>query len=527
MFFFGLFLDGFDTSFLEYTQDELYEQALYEIEFGTELEDWLKSESGYSCQGIDSDCPKSLVFMNLDREGYSNEKNPDALIGEVFGERLTDSTYNVRLLERDRQGLNLIQVEVNGVSLPQEVPQEALNARLDSEERTRELSGQRQEKVGDLISDIAKILAPQDNIFFDQDSVETMSSNDDTVLTTSTVKELQNIQLSNELGERKSEMLRFLVDEYVSLYSCEGDFCSNPITQNPTTSVAVDTADYLFAYRISNFTDEVEKDLSEKTREATLKLHIRIINVHTGEIEVADSLIKTLSFSSKGDVVEKEKKDRPTYAPYSSLELAYRPHAPSLDVLQDPPSSLNHYSISGHTYSKRAFRGSAGVGFGFNNQKNSGPIGGETISSSANMWTINGGIDKIIFPEKAVKAFVGTGVNISSLSANEVVKGLTVTDANGEQTTSGNSNYLLSSTDVYAYANLGIMYAYNRWAIEVGYQYPYTSLYTNSSVEINENTDLLVNSYVPPATVRLGVHYKFCGTIPLPQPLNRGNTCQN
>jgi len=532
MFILSLFLDGFDTSFLELTQEDAYEEVLQEVDFGDEIENWLKSETGYSCKSEKGPCKKSLVLMNLDKDGYVGDSHPDEIIHDVFSARLTNSEYNVRLLERDRQGLNLIHKEINEIELPELMPNQLNSVANDSNEEQRLSELERQEKIGGLIEDIALILTPQDNLFFASESISshersTATNDTGTVTSTTSPNQLQNVQLSNEVGEDKAELLRYLVDQYTNLYSCDDGFCNSTPELPELPTVEVDHADYLLAYKIYRLDDDVEKQLGKKIRETEVRMHVRIINVVTGEIEVADTLSKTITRSSIDNKPEKESKDRSKYTSYSSLELALRPHAPKLDLLQDPPTSLNQFYLTGHTYSKRAFRGSLGIGYGMNKDINENYGGGDTIESGANMLSVVGSVDKILFADKSVKTFIGTGINYSSLNADESVKGRTVEDPNGETTTESNSFYDLKSDEVYAFANLGVMYEYNRWAVELGYQIPYTSLYTNSSIAINENNDLLSNSYVPPSTVRIGVHYKFCGTIPLPAPFSKGNTCQN
>ena len=538
MFILSLFLDGFDDSFLELTQEEVYEEVLEEVDFGTELENWFASEKGYSCESEVGPCKKSLVLMNLDKEGYVGDNAPDEVIHDVFSNRLTDPKYNVRLLERDRQGLNLIYSEINEIELPELLPdpqsQEETEITNEAAEQTRLTELERQEKIGSLIEDISAILAPQDNLFFTTDivsahEIDDSDDGDESQITVQSPNELENIQLSNEVGERKSELLKYLVDQYISVYSCESGFCQEPVQPElpEIPQVEVEHADYLLAYKIKSLDDQVDKDGRNKIRQTNVKMHARIINVQTGEIEVADTLEKTITRRTDDNQPEKKEKVKKEYTPYSSLEMSLRPHAPKLDVLQDPPTSLTQFYLSGHSYSKKGYRGSLGIGFGLNNDTNENVGGGDTIDSGTNMLSFVGSVDKILFADKAVKMFLGTGVNYSSLNADENVKGRTIEDANGGTTTESDSYFQLKSDEVYAFANLGLMYSYNRWAIEVGYQLPYTSLYTNSSIAINENNDLLANSYVPPSTVRIGVHYSFCGTLPLPAPFSKGSTCNN
>lgn len=499
------------------TENEMFEMVAQEVPLGTKLTEWLKSTNGYSCKAEKTDCPKSIILMNMEKDKYQNDQRPESVLHDVLVDRFTDPEYKVRILDRDKENLGFIYKEVNKLELPEVLPtsQEEIKRIEEYNKEQKE----RQESISLLISNIANILSPQDSLFF-KDIVASGKES-------ATINQSNQPVVSSEIGKNKSELLQYLVDQYIKVNSCSGDFCQpKQTTPSNVPVVDVEKAEYLFAYRVYNMDDTFESSFGKKIRKTRMKVHIRVVNVKTGEIEVADTLEHEVIVEENAFKKMELDSSLPELNPYSSLELSLRPYALNLDVLQDPNPSLVQGTLSAHVYSKQAIRGSLGLGLGYASDKNDSASGGESLYSNTLMWSGSAVVSKVLFPRKAVKGLIGVGVNYADLTANEEVKGRTLTDPNGETVTEENSIFQLKSNRADVVADVGIIYSFKRLSVEFGYQYPLYQLYSGSSIDINDNTDILNNSYVPDPTIRLGIQYSFCGVIPLPNAFGFGQSCQ-
>lgn len=456
----------------ELTTEEVLQKASHEIEFGPKIEAWLKSEKGFSCESEAGTCPKSLVLIDMEKSSYQNDQNPEYILYDAFIDRLTSDEYNVRVLERDIDTIGFIEKELTGQELPSSLQPE------DNTEGDDLTPEQRRDQVGQVISEISRLLAPQDVLFFDEESCcgDGVGSEDYSPI------------IANEIGAEKSELLKWLVQQYISLFP-DGE--PKPIPKNV---VDVETAEYLFAYRVYDIGSDIEPSKTSTTRRTRIRLHVRIVNVDTSEIEVADfieyELEEVIKMFEQKEKEKREKKEREQkdIVPYSSLSFGFMPLtgytvplSNDEDTEETPENAgnvigLNQIYFSGNTFTKRSFRYHLDAAYGSNDYYN--------------QTSIMFGVDKVFAPQKAIKPFAGVGAGIDLQSYSLAVW--------------APSNSELSQMGLNVFYEGGLIYNYKLFAFEVGYMGSAYSQTLGGSGVVGQHT------------VKIGFHRNFCKVINLP-----------
>ena len=182
--------------------------------------------------------------------------------------RLTSANVRVRLLERDPDTLSLLEQELRGVALPhRKTPARVAPAAIAKRSANLNLKPQgqmwRPYCVGCLTTWPTKMSSYRNRA--------TACGNDTLGSTTNTAV------IANEIGENKAALIRDLVDQYLTLNE------ASPAVVHNTRDVAVDKADYLFAYRLYDFGWLKVKD----RRIVYLKLHYRIVHLESGRVVVS------------------------------------------------------------------------------------------------------------------------------------------------------------------------------------------------------------------------------------------------
>ncbi len=224
-----------------------------EIPLGNELGDWLEKASD-----------KKIVLVNMENDRYQDDQLPEYMIHDALYSRLTgEKSRAPMLLDRDPDLLSLMARERDGLDLPSHM--EGGDGPADS--LTFE---QRRAEIGGLIAHVVNEIAEQDVLVTHEASCCGDGKNH-------TQAAHENL-IANEVGTQKAQLLRDLVGQFSSLYP------RVKAAEVATRHVDLTTADYLFAYRVYDYgTWNFEEE-----RITYLKLHIRVIDLDSGEIVVSD-----------------------------------------------------------------------------------------------------------------------------------------------------------------------------------------------------------------------------------------------
>lgn len=229
-------------------------KIIKEANLAKDLDSWIKSAGN-----------SAVVFINMEDNHYTDDQLPEYMVLDAIYSNIKDGNSSIRILERDPDILGMLQRENDGVDLPASWQPEATHA---SDSLTVE---QRRDEVGALIRAIVHHVSPQDNLV-ELDYCCSEGNN----------KEYLETVIANEVGSNKSELLQELVQEYMGLYP---ELKAKKLQQR---HVDVDNADYLIAYRVYDFGTYKSKALTATNRISYVKIHIRVVDMETGEVIVSD-----------------------------------------------------------------------------------------------------------------------------------------------------------------------------------------------------------------------------------------------
>ena len=118
---------------------------------------------------------------------------------------------SVELSIISRKDLEFINKEVNALELPRtEIPVKPKETVVVEEDYlTRE---ERQVAIGGLIEDISKILAPQDVLFFQEQTEECCNLEGESKVTSSFDLDNPSPMIATEIGENKAKLLTYLTE---------------------------------------------------------------------------------------------------------------------------------------------------------------------------------------------------------------------------------------------------------------------------------------------------------------------------
>ncbi len=224
-----------------------------ELPLGRELTEWLESADD-----------AKVVLVNLEDDHYTDDALPEYMVHDALSARLTDSRYEVRLLDRDPDLMTLVNREQKGLDLPFHM-EDGKKGVLDP--LTRD---QRRYEVGRLIAEIIHEIAPQDVLVTHEASCCADGGSH-------TQPAHTNI-IANEVGTQKAQLLRDLLGDFEALFPTPSD------PQEATRHVDLNTADYLVAYRVYDFGNWSFKE----NRITYIKLHVRVIDMKNAAIVASD-----------------------------------------------------------------------------------------------------------------------------------------------------------------------------------------------------------------------------------------------
>jgi hypothetical protein len=473
----------------EFTSDEALKKVSREIELGSELDAWLKKVSN-ACNTKTPDCP-SLILANVETRDYQNDSTPGYLMYDAFVERLTSPEYGVTLLERDKDALSIIEMERNGVKLPKSVEP------IDTTTGDDVTPIEKLEQAGQFIEQITSILAAQDVLLFEKSECCNADGSFRADFNPTAI-------IANEVGETKATLIRKLVKEYMNLFPS-----TEPIDV-PQKKIDVRVADYILAYRLYEFGNEFDTAGVNTERTTTLQMHIRIVDMKTGEVIVSDFLsnemVESLKLFEK-KTKEKEPKEKRSYSPYVSygggLSVA-EPEGKDGDIPLSSPGLYGEYNY----FTKNAFRLTGRAGFNFG-QDTVNPL--STTSNNLEYqqlaWQVGGQItlDKVVRYNKPLQFFGGVGVDVGygSLTYNMVE----LNDEGNEKIGSQENDSDLGMSII---AGGGITYNIDNLGLKAGYITPIMPLSTTPAQSA--------------PMVHLGATFSVCA-VPKWNIERRGNAC--
>ena len=248
-----------------------------ELKLSDSIEKFLKKSNG-----------SKFVLVNMESSDYVNDELPEYMIHDALYSDIKENFKEIELLARDSDILNIIEEESNPIefcptgSCGQTVVVEE-SCGLSCDTLTPE---ERRLKVGSLIQQITSELAQQDVVVMNE---EECCGNENKLK-----RELTTQIVANEVGNEKSDLIKALVKEYVSLYDLPKQTKTQSTVSKKTLSKELPKADFLFAYRVYDYGNWIQTNRTTSRRITYIKLHIRIVDMETGEIMVSDFMEKTL-----------------------------------------------------------------------------------------------------------------------------------------------------------------------------------------------------------------------------------------
>jgi len=235
----------------EQSDEAMMSQVMEEARISKDLDSWIKNAGS-----------AKVVFINMEDNNYTDDQNPEYMIVDHLYTKIKDGNNSLKILERDPDILNVFQKEIDGVDLPATwKPGGTTDDSLTIDERRAEL--------GAMIRAVVTEISPQDVLAqLEEECCKADSGS----------KDLEKI-IANEVGSNKSSLLKWLVGEYYDLY---------PEVKANTRHVDVDNADYLIAYRVYDYGTWKARRLTDIKRYSYVKLHVRVVDMETGEVIVAD-----------------------------------------------------------------------------------------------------------------------------------------------------------------------------------------------------------------------------------------------
>ncbi|MEE2751153.1 MAG: hypothetical protein VX519_06970 [Myxococcota bacterium] len=491
------------------TSNEALTKVARDLEFGDEIGGWL-SEVARACDANAPACP-SMIIADMEKRSYQDDNKPDHLLHDALIERLTSDEFGVTVLERDPDVIDMLEVERNGVKLP------ASMEPIDTTVGDDMTPDERRQQAASLIAEITSVLAAQDVLLFDEeeccdgDGVASGGPPNPTAI------------IANEVGATKAQLIRDLVSQYLSL------FPKGVPQEIPQRVVDVDISDFLFAYRIYEYDNDLSTDALSTDRTTSLQIHVRIVDLVSGEIIVSDFLAneftETLKLIEKREKKEKEKKEKKFYDPYTSIGGALTQYSLNADVL--PNDDGNNRAASSaigvlaqyNHWTKRAYRFTARLGGG----AGSGAYTADPGDVQQGVSTAFGAaftFDKVFMYNRPLQVLAGVGLDFGMASAKTV-------------STGDNDNNIAAQIDrtsgwaAAPFVDAGFVYNINRLGLEVGYHQPLTVLaeagnYTNDIGGSSESNETRGTPYSAPM-FRLGLNIAYCSVLQLPGA--PGNTC--
>ena len=244
------------------------------VSFSDNIGKFLKDNSG-----------SKFILVNMESSSFINDQLPEYMIHDALYTQIKEDYSDVELLARDSDILNLIEAETNtiefcpagGCSTVEEPAAEGVDSLTPEQRRLR---------VGTLLREITNELAEQDVLVLNEEEC----CGDSKKVT----GELTTQMIANEVGEEKSELIQALVKEYVDLYDLPEEASKPAAIAKKQLSKELPKADYLFAYRIYDYGNWVQNNRTSSRRITYIKLHVRIVDMDTGEILVSDFLEETM-----------------------------------------------------------------------------------------------------------------------------------------------------------------------------------------------------------------------------------------
>jgi len=235
-----------------------------------DLEQWMKKAG-----------KKNVVLINMEDSQHINDQLPEYLIHDHLYTKFKNSKSSISIIERDQNILDLYRFERDGIQVRQ------VHVEDSGDSLTPE---QRREDIGNLIRDIIKGVTPQDVLV----QLEESCCSGDKAKSKVTTE-----ILANEIGSNKNELLKYLVGEYTNLYP---KVTSGGTDIVETKEVITNKADFLIAYRVYDFGTWKSTQDDSVNRITYLKLHIRVIDMKTGEVVISDFMENSIQdILSAGD----------------------------------------------------------------------------------------------------------------------------------------------------------------------------------------------------------------------------------
>jgi hypothetical protein len=501
----GCFAKKSNNSF-DLTANQALTKVARDLEFGSEIGGWLR-EVARACNANAPSCP-SMIIADMEKQSYQDDNKPDHLLHDALIERLTSSEFGVTILERDPDIIGLLEMERNGVKLPTSMEP------IDTTEGDDMTPDERRQQAGSLIAEITSVLAAQDVLLFAEE--ECCNGGDGL----SNPPEPTAI-IANEVGEIKAQLIRDLVHEYLAL------FPKGVPREIPQRVIDVDISDFLFAYRIYEYNNEFTTAKLTTDRRTSLEIHVRIIDLASGEIIVSDFLsnefTETLNLLKKRDKKEKTKK---LYGPYTSLGIGFQPY--SLSGLHDSDgknravSSAPGFLLEYNHWTKRAYRFTGRVGGARSGAEYEADVG-DVLSATSIVFGTAFTFDKVIFYNRPFQVLGGVGLDFGYAVGQTVTLGDPGADPDPiPSQTDQTSGWAAALT-----ADLGFVYNINLIGLEVGVHQPLYSLasagdFTADSGGIGQTSSSTGSPYSAPQ-FRIGLNYAFCSVLQLPGA--PGNSC--
>ena len=217
---------------------------------------------------------KKLVLVNLESPNYVDDELPEYMIQDALYQQLTMGYPGVELLERDDDIISLIEQENAGIEF---CPTESCS--LDGEDDADDDDVEaRREEVAGVLRRLLDTLGDQDVVVMNE---EPCCSADSKKKGTST---LETEIIANEIGEVKSDLIKDLVEEYISLYDLSEDDAPRKRDSKRKLSVQMPQADMLLSYRVYDHGTWVRTIRKSSFRISYVKLHLRLIDMKSGEV---------------------------------------------------------------------------------------------------------------------------------------------------------------------------------------------------------------------------------------------------
>lgn len=226
---------------------------------------------------------QKMILVNLEDSDYINDQLPEYMIHDAIYERLTKEYVGIELLERDDDLIRIIEQENDGISFCPTKQCEAGEATSDESLSLEE----RRAQVANLIRKITEELSKQDVVVMNEEECCSAGGK-------KTKGSLETMIVANEIGKEKGELLEKLVKDYISLYQLEKEDKPKK-KEKAKLSLDLPQADLLFSYRVYDYGTWVQTQRKTSRRITYIKLHIRVVDMKTGEVVLSDFMEETIN----------------------------------------------------------------------------------------------------------------------------------------------------------------------------------------------------------------------------------------